>query len=130
MPTTICVDGSQQYGTPTITTTTGAVAYKLNNLAINRPISEALDHTATGQPQRQRFTAEVATLTAEAQLATSSTVLPIFGDTFSLTVDVAYGSELWIITEVDVARSNEAGAITVVPIKCKKALNGAPTLVT
>lgn len=121
------LDGSQAYGTPTITTTTGGVAYKLNNLNITRPIQEAKDYDTEGDPQRQRFTADVAELTAEAQLASSSTVLPIFGDTFSLTVDVAYGAELWIITEVDVARSNEAGAIRVAPIKCKKCITGSVT---
>ncbi len=129
MPTQIIIDGSQQYGTPTITTVTGAVAYKLNSLNITRPISEALDHDVSGNPQRQRFTANVSELTADAQLATSSTVLPVFGDTFSLNVDAAYGAELWIITQVGVVRSNEPGAIRVAPITAKKSINGAPTLV-
>lgn len=126
---TFAVDGSQQYGTPTITTVTGAVAYKLNNLKITRPLKEAEDFTINGDPQRWRGTAMMPELTADCQLASSSTVLPIWGDTFALTVDVAYGSEVWIIKTVDVDRVNDAGAIRTVPITARKSISGsAPTL--
>jgi hypothetical protein len=125
----IAIDGSQQYGTPLITTNTGGVAYKLNNIQINRPNKDARDYDATGNPQRGRYTADFAEMTAEAQLATSSTIRPQFGDTFNLNVDVAYGSELWMFLPTEYAASNDAGAIRVAPVRCVKLYNGAPTLV-
>jgi hypothetical protein len=126
---TIVLDGSQQYGTPTITTITGGQAYKLNNIQITRPVETAMDQDANGLPQRQRKTAGIAEMTAEAQLATSATVRPVFGDTFQLTVDVAYGVELWCFEPTEFSASNAPGDIRVVPIKCFKLINGAPTLV-
>lgn len=123
------LDGSQQYGTPTITAIVSGIAYKLNNIQITRPVDTAMDQDANGLPQRQRKTAGVAEMTAEAQLATSSTAPPVFGDYFSLTVDPAYGSELWCFEPVEFTATNAPGDIRVVPIKCFKLINGAPTTV-
>jgi hypothetical protein len=39
------LDGSQLYGTPTITTITAGIAYKLNNIQITRPVETAMDQT-------------------------------------------------------------------------------------
>ena len=124
------LDGTQAYGTPVITTVTAAVAYQLNNISISRPVTEAKDYDENGMPGRARYTGDVAELTAECQLATSSTTPPVFGDTFTLTVDAAYGSETWIIMPSDYSATNGAGDIRVVPLRARKSINGAPTLVT
>jgi hypothetical protein len=122
------LDGSMAYGTPTITTA-GGFTFKLNNIQITRPVETAMDQTELGLPQRQRKTAGVAEMSAEAQLATGATNPPVFGDYFSLTVDPAYGAELWCFEPTEFSATNAPGDIRVVPIKCFKLINGAPTTV-
>lgn len=123
------LDGSQQYGSPTITTVKSGIAYKLNSIQISRPVETAMDQDTNGLPQRQRKTPGVAEMTAEAQLETSATVPPVFGDYFSLAVDPNYGAELWCFEPVEFSATNAPGDIRVVPIKCFKLINGAPTTV-
>lgn len=128
MPTPrITVDGSQSYGAPAVTI--NGVAYQLNNINVERPETKAMDRDALGRPQRQRWTADVATLTAEAQLATSTTAYPAFGMTFSLAVDTNYGTELWCVMPQNYVATNGEGDIRVVPIRAEKVLNGSVTTV-
>lgn len=123
----IAVDGSQKYGSFDVTI--NGVAFTLNNITIDRPFTKAMDRTASGKPQRQRWTADVATMTAEAQYASSSTNPSIFGQTFSLTVDAAYGSELWCVMPQNFAADNGEGNIRVMPLRAEKVINGSVTTV-
>lgn len=123
----IILDGSQPYGTPTVTI--NGVPYKLNNVNIERPETTALRRSTDGRPQDQRFTADVATLTAEGQYPSSGSTIPIFGQTFSLTVDPAYGSELWIVMPQSYVATNGEGDVRVVPIKATKSITGTVTTV-
>lgn len=124
----ITVDGSMAYGAPVITTS-GGIAFQLNNINVERPETKAMDRDGSGRPQRQRWTADIAAITGEGQLATSSTALPIFGQTFSLTVDPAYGSELWCVMPQNYVATNGEGDIRVVPIRAEKVINGSVTTV-
>lgn len=124
----ITVDGSMAYGSPVVTI--NGTAYQLNNINVERPETKALDRDGSGRPQRQRWTADVATLTAEAQYATSATALPIFGQTFTLTVDPAYGSELWCVMPQNYAATNGEGDIRVIPLRAEKVLNGSVSTVS
>lgn len=124
----IVVDGSQSYGSPVVTI--NGVAYQLNNINVERPETKAMDRDGLGRPQRQRWTADVATLTAEAQLATSATAYPAFGLTFNLTVDTNYGSELWVVMPQNYVATNGEGDIRVVPIRAEKVLTGSVTTVS
>lgn len=117
----IVLDGSQAYGSPTVTI--NGSPFKLNNINITRPVTEALRRDTSGRPQDQRMTADVATMTAEAQYPSTGAVIPIFGQTFTLTVDPAYGSETWIIDPQDYVADNGEGSVRVVPIKARKAIN-------
>lgn len=123
----IVLDGSMPYGTFTVTI--NSQPYILNNINIDRPETEAMDRTTIGKPQRQRWTADVATLTAEAQYPSSGTTVPIFGQTFTLTVDPAYPSELWMVLPQNYVATNGEGDIRVIPLRAKKVLNGSVTTV-
>lgn len=117
----IVLDGAAPYGSRIITI--NSVPYKVNNIRIARPVSEANDRDTDGSPGRNRYTEGVATLTGEVQLATGSTAYPKFGDTFPLNVDPNYGSETWIVFSAEYAEDNEDTSIRVAPITCRKASN-------
>lgn len=119
------LDGAQVYGTTGLNAVINGVTYQLNNINVTRPYTKAMDRTPAGKPQRQRFTSDVATMTAEAQLATGTTAYPQAGTTFTLTVDSNYGSETWIVMPQEFTASNGEGDIRVVPLKCEKAINPA-----
>lgn len=124
----IVIDGSQKYGTPLVTI--NGTVYQLNNIDVDRPVTEAMDRDANGRPQRQRWTADIAGFTAEAQYASNTTPLPVFGQTFTITVDSpGYGSELFVVMPQKFVADNGEGNIRVIPIVAKKVLNGSVTLV-
>jgi len=126
------VDGSQQYGTGSDVVFTNpdasTVTATLNSIVITRPLQKAKQYGATGLPTKQRWTADVAELSCEAQFQTSSTLPIIEGATFSYTADATHGSELWVVVDAPRELSNDAGAIRVMPIKAEKLINGAPTV--
>ena len=124
----IVIDGSQPYGTPTVTI--NGQAYKLNNISIERAVDKAMDRNSDGRPQRQRWTIGVDTLTAEAQYPSSGTTVPIFGQTFNVTVDPAYGSELWCVQPQNYTATNGEGDIRIIPLRAEKVINGSVTTVT
>lgn len=123
----IVVDGSQAYGTPIVTI--NGVPYKLNNISIERAVDKAMDRTEIGKVQRQRWTAGVDTLTAEAQYPSSGTTVPIFGQTFTLTVDPAYGSETWVVQPQNYTAGNGEGDIRIIPLRAEKSITGSVTTV-
>jgi len=110
------------YGSRTLTI--NAVTYKVNSLDIDRPTAEASDNNTDGTPNRARWTAQRASFTAELQLATGSTALPQFGNTFSDTFDSNYGSESFVITNSPYSESNDPGEIRTVSITAAKVING------
>ncbi|MFA7301868.1 MAG: hypothetical protein WC069_06180 [Candidatus Shapirobacteria bacterium] len=125
---TIVLDGSAPYGTGSPISISG-VTYILENINIDRGNSEANSRDGSGRPNRARYTADVPTMTADLQLATSSTAYPAFGATFTYTADnAAYGSETWIVLPQNFVATNGEGDIRIAPLRAKKAIN--PTGVT
>lgn len=120
------------YGTPIITMTNpsgSAVAYKINNLSVPRPVQEARDYDENGLPGRQRTVRDFCEMTGEAQLATMATVLPVLGATFVFTSDTNHGAENWYISTAEDVRTNSAGDIRVVPFTAKLRENATLTVV-
>jgi hypothetical protein len=124
----IVLDGSgQSYGTDGITTNT-ALALILDDISFQRAVDVATDRKSTGAPNRWRSTAGFDTLTATAQIPSSGT-LPKFGDYFALTIDANYGSETWVFDPISLTKSNDPTQMNKLPITCKKAYNGNPTVI-
>lgn len=112
------------YGTPTVTI--NAVTYVAENIQINRPSKDAKDYTALGIPQRNRRTVDWVTGTMTIQ-ADSSTTKPQFGQTFTLTVDAAFGAELFVISEVPYEANNDAGTLRKINLSFERVVNGSVT---
>lgn len=123
---TIILDGSQAYGSRVLTI--NSVAYIANSINIDRPVTEAEDFLAAGAPGRKRSTAQRATFTAELQLATSSTVYPARGMTFTDTFDSQFGAETFVIDVVPHQETNDAGAIRTLNVSGWKVINGITTV--
>lgn len=122
----IILDGGMAYGVivnGTGVITINTVPYKLNNVEVSRPSSEVVQHNPDGTPAQRRETADIATLTAELQLATQTTAYPMFGQTFSCQVDANYGSEQWALSPVPASQDNSETGIRVIKITAKKVLN-------
>jgi len=130
MPENVLVlDGTMAYGTPNSgVITIDSIVYILENVNVDRGVSNAMTRDGRGVPNRQRFTADVPTLTADLQLATSSTAYPAFGETFTITVDAHYGSETFIVQPQAFVATNGEGDIRIAPLKATKAIN--PSAVT
>lgn len=116
----IVADGTQLYGSPTITI--NGQAYKTNSFAVTRAVSEANDRLTNGAPGRARYTKGVDTVAMEVQL-TPGIPFPKFGDTFTLTIDANYGSEAWIIMPLDQNLNNSDTEIRVGTFNARKAIN-------
>ena len=129
----IVIDGNQAYGVTVGTSgvvTINSVAYKVNNVRINRAVEEAKDNVPDGGVGRRRKTASFDDGELELQLAASDTVLPIFGNSFSMTVDPAYGAENWCLDPVSPEQTNGPGDIRTITVSIWKLYNGAsPSLV-
>lgn len=124
--TTIINDGVTAYGTQAIACSNGQT-YVVNNFTVTRNSVEATDNDANGKPQRLRKTQAIDTWTGELQIATSAQVRPNGGNTFSLTVDANYGSELFVFDFPDYASDNGPGNIRVIPAKGWKSITGTIT---
>ncbi len=124
----IILDGTMAYGS--VSVTINGTAFILNNFTVTRPKTDASDFTALGAPNRQRTTHGRSTFTAECQLATSTTARPVFGETFSLTVDAAYGSETWVVDPSGFEMDNGPGNIRVASISGWKVITGITTVGT
>jgi len=125
MPNTNVLDGAMKYGSFTVTI--DSVDYILNNFQVSRPVNHLVDNSALGLPARSRTTAQQATFTAEAQIATGSTAYPQLGDTFTATIDANYGSETWVIHECTPNISNDAGSLTTLALSGVKSITGTVT---
>lgn len=121
MVASILLDGQMAYGSRTVTI--GGVAFTINNIRISRPSTEVMDDDTVGGPQRRRETHGLSELTGELQLATSSTQRPVFGATWTMTVDAAYGAETWVISPGEYEEDNQPSNIRVATIKAKKVIN-------
>lgn len=104
-------DATTAPGFGTATITINATTYLAENISISRPVAEAEDFTAIGKPQRKRVTALRANGTATFQADGGTAGKPKMGDTFSVTFDDNFGSETWVIKEVPVEQSNDAGSL-------------------
>lgn len=114
-------DGSPAFGTTTITIS--ATTYVAEQITINRPVAEAEDFTALGIPNRKRVTALRANGTMTIQASSGSAGKPVMGSTFSMTVDDNFGAETWVIKEVGVEQSNDAGTLRKIPVTFDKVVN-------
>ncbi len=113
-------DGSPGFGTSTVTIS--GTTYVAENITINRPVAEAEDFTLTGSPSRKRVTALRANGTMTLQVD-SSTTRPQMGQTFSLNVDANFGAETFVLKEVGVEQSNDAGTLRKIPVTFDKVVS-------
>lgn len=126
----IVADGTMVYGTPNSgVLTIDGTAYILENINIDRGDTQAVSREGRGIPNKQRLTADVPTLTADLQLADPTTPYPIFGKTFEVQTDPAYGVEKWIVRPTNFQASNSESETRVVPLRAVKCITGAVTLV-
>jgi|DEB3_MinimDraft_2_1074329.scaffolds.fasta_scaffold04937_4 hypothetical protein len=125
MPNTRYIDGSQAYGSASITI--DSVAYIVNSFNVTRPTTEAIDYDVNGLPARRRSTLGLAEFSAELQLAASNTAHPQHGDTFTYEVDPNFASELWVVDSCVPNISNDAGAMRTLSVTGKKVINGSVT---
>lgn len=119
------LDGTMQYGSQSVTI--NGTAYIFDNFTVTRPKTDADDQDSLGAPQRRRVTHGRSTFSAELQLATSATVRPVFGNTFALNVDAAYGSETWVLDPVNFEMDNGPGNIRVAQVTGWKAVGAITT---
>lgn len=122
----ITLDGTMAYGVTVGASgvvTINSIAYKINSVTPTRAVDTAEDRDPDGSPNRARYTAGFDEVDMEAQLATSSTAVPQFGQTFSMTLDANYGSETWIVMPNSAAQSNDPGEIRVASFRARKAQN-------
>ena len=125
----LVLDGTMAYGTPNSgVITIDSIVYILENINVDRGASNAMTRDGRGVPNRNRFTADVPTVTADLQLATASTAYPEFGKTFTLTVDAHYGSETWIVMPQAFVATNGEGDTRIAPLKATGAIN--PSAIT
>jgi|TARA_R110000868_G_scaffold6369_9_gene36292 hypothetical protein len=124
----IVLDGAMAFGTPNSgTVTIDGTAYIIENFTVDRGNSEAMSRDGQGNPNRQRFTADVPTATADLQLATDATPYPQFGSTFEFTVDDNYGVETWIVLPQNFTSTNGEGDIRIASLRCKASITGTVT---
>jgi hypothetical protein len=105
-------DGSIPYGSKVLTI--NSVAYVAENFDVTRDAKTIDRENEVGEPSGQIGIATVPTATATLQLATTSTVQPLQGNTCSVTCDSVIGAETWIVwTTSRVFAKDEAQKITV-----------------
>jgi len=124
----ISQDGAQAYGVTIGSSgvvTINGIAYKVNSVTPTRNVETARDKLPDGGNGRQRWTADFDEADMELQLATSSTAPPQFGQTFSMTLDANYGSELWNVMPNSPEQTNDPGAIRVAQIRISHRPNGS-----
>jgi hypothetical protein len=98
-------DGAVPYGSrilSIINTTTGATAvvFVAENVSIQRPTNIIERKDENDEPSGQVLVKNFNTGSATLQLATSTTVPPDEGATFSITLDSVRGSETFVVSEV------------------------------
>ncbi|MBM3758409.1 MAG: hypothetical protein FJW38_31105 [Acidobacteria bacterium] len=91
-------DGTVQYGSYVLTI--NSVAYIAESLNCSRPTKIIERLNELGEPNGQVVVRNFETGTAVLQLASGSTAWPTLGLTFTVTLESAFGSEVFIITEI------------------------------
>lgn len=121
---TIVLDGQMAFGTPNSgLININGTAYILENINVDRGETVAGSKDGKGRPNRERITADVATLTADLQLATETTPYPVFGSVFSLQVDGNFGTENWKVLPQNYVATNGEGDIRIAPLRARIVLN-------
>ena len=123
----IVLDGSQPYGTSTVTINGSVVI--MDDINITRAVDNAEDRKANGAPNRARYTAGFDSMTATAQAPSGTAITFKFGDTFTLLVDDNYGTETWVIMPVNVQQTNDPTGVRKLPVTCRKVYNVTVTTV-
>lgn len=111
-------DGSPGFGTDSVTI--NSVTYVAEQITVNRPVAEAEDFTALGYPQRKRVTALRANGTMTLQIGSGASGRPQMGQTFTETFDSNFGTETFVVKEVGVEQSNDAGTLRKIPVTFDK----------
>lgn len=96
MPSPQFNDGTVQYGSRVLTI--GGVAYVADNITVNRPTKPIERTNEIGEPSGSVGVAGFVTGSATIQLASSSTVEPAGGATFTVTFDGTIGAETFYTT--------------------------------
>jgi len=104
------------------------VTYIVKSFTPDNPIAEVVDEDGIGTDSRARVIRKQRGFSAELQLATSSTALPKFGDTFTYVTDAQYGTETWVIQTAVPNISSAAGDIRTVSITGKEVLDAITTV--
>jgi len=112
-------DGSVQYGSRVLTI--NSVAYVADNVAVERP-SKIIERTnEIDEPSGWVGYAGFVSGTAQIQLASGATVIPVAGFTFSTTFVASIDAETFTLT--DVSQPEEKGGEKKVNISFKKNYN-------
>lgn len=117
------LDGEMPYGTTPVTI--NGNTYIVKSFTPDNPIAEVTDEGSVGEDTRSRAVRKQRAFSAELQLATGSTVLPHFADSFSYVTDPNYGTEYWVVQTAVAARSSAAGDIRTCTITGKSIINGS-----
>ena len=120
------LDGEMPYGTTPVTI--DGETYIVKSFVPDNPVAEVVDENSTGGDSRARVVRKQRGFSAELQLATSSTVYPQFGDTFTYVTDANYGTETWVVHTATAPRSNGAGDIRTVSVTGKSVINSITTV--
>lgn len=75
-------------------------SYVFENISVNRPTNVIKRHNEVNEPNGSVGQNGFVEGTATVQLAIAATVLPLPGDTFTVTLDATVGSEVFIIHAV------------------------------
>lgn len=105
------LDGTPAYGTSSITI--DSVTYIVNKETITPNWATAEDFTASGLPNRKRWTKGRYTWQGELQLADSSTEFPTPGATFTRTPPNEASAVTFAVTTVPYEADNQPGSIRV-----------------
>lgn len=132
MQAQIVIDGAQQYGTRTLTFSSGCVAV-CEDFSFETPVSIAEDKLATGAPNRSRMTAGITTGKGTIQIpgTIAASNRPAFGSTFTVTgatTDPNYSDFTFVVSKCpDYEESNDPTAIRKCPIEFRRVVNSITT---
>lgn len=121
------IDGNPGYGSFVANFSTSG-AFILESFTPSRPVTTASDRKATGEPGRSRYVADFASATAVLQAPTGTAGYPVFGETFTHTLDDNYGAETWILMPPDAPITNDPSALRKINVTFRK--QNCPTVTT
>lgn len=113
------IDGNPGYGS-FVATFSISGDYIVESFDVQRPVSTARDRKVDGEPGRSRYTNDFTSATAVLQAPTGTSGYPIFGETFTHTLDANYGPETWIMMPPNVPISNDPSTLRKINVTFQK----------